>query len=63
MEETIYKVEFEDEFRVCPECGYRDGFHTVLRKEQDGVKWLFICPACHKMFDINAYVKIDLRTP
>lgn len=63
MEETIHKVEFQDEFRICPECGYTDGFHTMLKKEGKDFKWLFICPACHKVFDIQAYVKIDLRNP
>lgn len=61
MEEKIHSVEFEEEFRVCPECGYSDGFHTILRKGKDSVKWLFICPACHKIFDIgckiNPFVK------
>ncbi|MCG8638425.1 MAG: hypothetical protein MI862_01755 [Desulfobacterales bacterium] len=58
MEEKIYSVEFKEEFRVCPECGYTDGFHTVLRRDADRIKWLFICPACHKMFDIGATVNL-----
>ena len=41
MENKIHSVEFEKEFRVCPECcGCTDGFHTMLKKEKDGVKWL-----------------------
>lgn len=53
MEEDIQKVKFEEEFRVCPVCGYTDGFHTMLKKDEDKVKWMFICPACHKVFDIG----------
>ncbi len=53
MEETIHPADFNDEFRQCPACGYLDGFHTMLKKENDRVKWLFICPACHKIFDIG----------
>lgn len=57
MKNKIYKVSFEDEFRICPECGYEDGFHTMMRKENNKVKWLFICPACHKIFDIGYEVE------
>lgn len=56
MEEKIHSAKFENEFRICPECGYEDGFHTMLKKEKDKVKWLFICPACHKIFDIGALI-------
>jgi Zn finger protein HypA/HybF involved in hydrogenase expression len=56
MEKTIYKVTVEQEFRICPECGYTDGFHTMLKKEAQAVKWLFICPACHKIFDIGCTI-------
>ncbi|WP_041272987.1 P-loop NTPase family protein [Desulforapulum autotrophicum] len=58
MEDKIHKVQFENEFRVCPECGYADGFHTMIKKETDTVKWLFICPACHKIFDIGYTVDL-----
>ena len=55
--EDVISVKFEDEFRICPECGYRDGFHTMLKKEvskgADHVKWLFICPSCHRIFDVG----------
>ncbi len=43
----------ENEFKVCPSCGYEDGFHTMLKKEEDVTKWLFICPACHNVFDVG----------
>ena len=60
MEESINKIEMTDEFRICPACGYADGFHTMLKKGNDQVKWLFICPACHKVYDIGATVDINL---
>ncbi len=53
MSDKINAVEFEEEFRVCPVCGYKDGFHTMLKKKVDKVKWLFICPSCHEIFDIG----------
>jgi len=49
-----------DEFRICPDCGYADGFHTMLKKESDKMKWLFICPACHKVFDIGAMIDLNI---
>lgn len=53
MANEIGKAVFEEEFRVCPACGYMDGFHTMLKKEGDKIKWLFICPSCHQIFDIG----------
>ena len=53
MDYEIKNVEMEDEFKVCPSCGYEDGFHSMFRKEGDVTKWLFICPSCHKIFNIG----------
>jgi predicted RNA-binding Zn-ribbon protein involved in translation (DUF1610 family) len=53
MEEKIHKIEFHQEFRVCPHCGYEDGFHTMLKQEGDETLWLFICPSCHKIYDVG----------
>lgn len=49
----IIQLEMGNEFKVCPSCGYEDGFHTMLKKEEETMKWLFICPACHNVFDIG----------
>jgi hypothetical protein len=49
----IINVTLEDDFKVCPTCGYEDGFHTMLKKEEDATRWLFICPSCHNVFDIG----------
>ncbi len=60
MEETINRVQMGDEFRVCPLCGYEDGFHSMLKKQDNGsLKWLFICPSCHRIFDIGYSVRFD----
>ena len=39
METEIREIEFKNEFRVCPECGYTDGFHTMLKKEKNDFKF------------------------
>ncbi len=47
-----------DEFKVCPECGYKDGFHNVfegLKKTE--ATWLLICPQCSSMYDIGLKYK------
>lgn len=49
----VKTVEAGDEFRICPSCGYKDGFHSMFRKEGGKTKWLFICPSCHSVFDIG----------
>jgi len=65
MDDKVIQTEMGDEFKTCPSCGYEDGFHNMFKKAEtgdgpkDGVKgkpvtkWLFICPACHKVFDIG----------
>lgn len=57
MAKKINSVDFDNEFRVCPVCGYTDGFHTMLRQEDEKLKWLFICPSCHEIFDIGYAVE------
>ena len=57
MDYQINSVEMSDEFKVCPECGYRDGFHSMFRKVEDFTKWLFICPSCHSIFDIGQTIQ------
>ena len=56
MDYEIISVEMEDEFKVCPACGYKDGFHSMFRKEADTTMWFHICPSCHKVFDIGLTV-------
>lgn len=53
MDHDVEKIDFKDEFRICPTCGYRDGFHCMFRKQAETTRWLLICPACHKIFDIG----------
>lgn len=47
----------ENEFKICPSCGYEDGFHTMLKKEGDVMRLLFICPSCQNIFDIGQTLK------
>jgi len=53
MDYEIIEVKMDDEFKVCPSCGYKDGFHSAFKKEQGFTRWLFICPSCHSVFDIG----------
>lgn len=53
MDDEVTQVEMKDEFQICPSCGYKDGFHSMFKKETDKTKWLFICPSCHTVFDIG----------
>lgn len=56
MDHDVEKIEMKDEFRICPICGYKDGFHSMFRKQEETTRWLFICPSCHKIFDIGMTV-------
>ena len=53
MEYEVRRLDAGDEFKICPECGYRDGFHSMFRKADGVMKWFFICPSCHQVFDIG----------
>ena len=53
MEYQVQKVKLEDEFKICPTCGYRDGFHSMFRKADGEIQVLCICPSCHDVFDLN----------
>lgn len=53
MDDEVKAISMGEEFRVCPACGYEDGFHSMFRKEGEVIQWLFICPSCHKIFDIG----------
>jgi len=53
MNYKVNIIKMENEFKICPSCGYKDGFHSMFRKEGDITKWLFICPSCQSVFDIG----------
>lgn len=53
MNDEVKIIKMEDELRICPTCGYKDGFHSMFRKEGQVIRWLFICPSCHNIFDIG----------
>jgi hypothetical protein len=53
VDQKINAVKIEDEFKICPSCGYRDGFHSMFKKDKEITRWLFICPSCHEVFDIG----------
>ena len=53
MNYEVKSIKMKDEFKDCPECGYKDGFHSMFKKDGSTTKWLFICPSCHSVFDIG----------
>jgi hypothetical protein len=53
MDDEVKIISMEDEFKICPTCGYKDGFHSMFRKKECVIRWLHICPSCHNVFDIG----------
>jgi len=41
------------EFRKCPNCGYKRGFHVSFRKEESIYDIILICPSCGAAYDLN----------
>jgi len=53
------KVLIEEELYICPQCGYKDGFHNSFVRQSDKIcKIILICPSCHARFDVNWVVEI-----
>jgi hypothetical protein len=59
--EEVQTAEVGDEFRVCPSCGYENGFHIMFRPSGSGdsLDWWFICPNCSSHFDLGLKVHRD----
>jgi hypothetical protein len=53
MDYEVIDLKMDEEFKICPSCRYKDGFHSMFKKEGNIIKWLFICPSCHDVFDIG----------
>ncbi len=53
MDQDVTKIDMQETFKDCPVCDYSDGFHSMFQKEGAKTKWLFICPACHRIFDLG----------
>ena len=53
MDYEVNNVKMDGEFKICPSCGYEDGFHSMFKKDGNETRWLFICPSCHRVFDIG----------
>ncbi|MBI5376022.1 MAG: hypothetical protein HZA77_11350 [Candidatus Schekmanbacteria bacterium] len=50
----VEKRSIKRSFKVCPKCGYRDGFHIMLEKSgKSSYRINLICPNCSQVFDIG----------
>ena len=38
MIEEIHRITIAEELKICHLCGYKDGFHSAFKKEQDTTK-------------------------
>lgn len=57
MDYQIHTIELKEEFKNCPLCSYSDGFHSMLKRDEDEIRWLFICPSCNEVFDVGQTLK------
>jgi transcription elongation factor Elf1 len=53
VSEEIKKIELQEEFRVCPACGYELGFHNSFLKSGEGYRIILICPNCGARYDVG----------
>jgi len=45
------------EFRSCPSCGYRRGFHIFFKPVKDVHHLGLICPQCGQSYDFGLALK------
>jgi uncharacterized Zn finger protein len=51
--EEIIKIGLEEEFRICPQCGYELGFHSSFLRAEEGYRIILICPECGARYDVG----------
>jgi len=61
MVKKIEKVRIKQSFKVCPTCGYRNGFHAMFERigKSTEFSWKLICPQCGQVFDAGLKVRIE----
>lgn len=52
-----------EEFRICPNCKYKRGFHSSFKKEDNKIKVIFICPQCGSAYDLGITQKTKEINP
>ena len=62
MSYEVKKVEMGQEFKVCPTCGYRDGFHSMFKRDKKQLRIFCICPSCHDIFDLDLSLELPKST-
>ena len=58
MKYEVKKIEMGKEFKNCPTCGYRDGFHSMFKRIDKEIQVFCICPSCHDVFDVNLTLNV-----
>lgn len=53
VSEQIRRIELDEEFRVCPSCGYERGFHSSFLRAGESHKIILICPNCGARYDVG----------
>ena len=60
----IKNIKIEDELRICPACGYENGFHTsflkviagrnsAVKSTREVYQVILICPECGARYDVG----------
>eukprot|EP00808_Paulinella_micropora_P012152 g5535.t1 len=52
----VTKVDWQDEFTVCPNCDYAGGFHTIIQPQGQDKNMLMICPRCKNCYDVGCKI-------
>ena len=50
MDYKIIKVSMENEFKICPSCEYKGGFHSMFIKRGGGNEMFIYMPLLSKCF-------------
>lgn len=61
MTYDVKKIKLDKEFKNCPTCGYRDGFHSMYKRMNDQIRVFSICPSCHDVFDVDLSLNLSRK--
>jgi transcription elongation factor Elf1 len=53
VSKEIKKIKLEEEFKVCPACGYELGFHCSFLRAENEYRIILICPDCGARYDVG----------
>ena len=58
VNKDIRTIDVQEEFRICPNCGYQRGFHVsfIPKEGKKLLRLVLICPSCGSRYEIGKLI-------